>query len=131
MGVALSTCPARVTRLRHAGVIPGHQLRLTRPSRGAGVQALLSVRVGPHRREPVGPFVERIRGLPESRTVFPLTGPEDYLVQVVVADKADLQRLVLDEYTARGEAARVETGSIFRQWDCGPLPPPSPWAQSG
>jgi DNA-binding Lrp family transcriptional regulator len=40
----------------------------------------------------VGPFVERIRALPESRTVFHLTGPDDYLVHVAVADMTDLQR---------------------------------------
>ena len=66
------------------------------------------------------------RALPEARTVFHLTGPDDYLVHVAVADMADLQRLVLDEFTARREVARVETRLIFQQWDCGPLLPPSP-----
>jgi hypothetical protein len=37
---------------------------------------------------------------------------------------AELQRLVLDEFTARREVARVETRLIFQQWDCGPLLPP-------
>jgi DNA-binding Lrp family transcriptional regulator len=68
--------------------------------------------------------VDRIRALPESRTVFHLTGPDDYLVHVAVADMADLQRLVLDEFTSRREVARVETRLIFQQWDCGPLLPP-------
>ena len=81
------------------------------------------MQVRPHRRELVGPFVERIRALPESRTVFHLTGPDDYLVHVAVADMADLQRLVLDEFTSRREVARVETRLIFQQWDCGPLLP--------
>ncbi len=37
---------------------------------------------------------------------------------------ADLQRPVLDEFTARREVARVETRLIFQQWDCDPLLPP-------
>jgi hypothetical protein len=37
---------------------------------------------------------------------------------------ADLQRLVLDEFTSQREVARVETRLIFQQWDCGPLLPP-------
>jgi DNA-binding Lrp family transcriptional regulator len=126
VGVAPSTCLDRVTRLRRAGVILGHQLRLDPAKLGRGLEALLSVQVRPHRRELVGPFVDRIRALPESRTVFHLTGPDDYLVLVAVADMADLQRLVLDEFTSRREVARVETRLIFQQWDCGPLLPPAP-----
>ena len=44
---------------------------------------------------------------------------------VAVADTADLQRLVVDEFTSRPEVARVETRLIFQQWDCGPLLPPA------
>ncbi|WP_030976363.1 MULTISPECIES: Lrp/AsnC family transcriptional regulator [unclassified Streptomyces] len=125
VGVAPSTCLDRVTRLRRSGVILGHQLRLDPARLGRGLEALLSVQVRPHRRELIGPFVERIRALPESRALFHLTGPDDYLVHVAVADTADLQRLVLDEFTSRREVARVETRLIFQQWECGPLLPPS------
>ena len=96
VGVAPSTCLDRVTRLRRSGVILGHRLELDPAKLGRGLEALLLVQVRPHRRELVGPFVERIRVLPESRTVFHLTGPDDYLVHVAVADMTDLQRLVLD-----------------------------------
>ncbi|MFD3524008.1 Lrp/AsnC family transcriptional regulator [Streptomyces sp. NPDC058653] len=125
VGVAASTCLDRVARLRRSGVILGHQLRLDPAKLGRGLQALLSVQVRPHRRELIKPFVERIRGLPESRALFHLTGPDDYLVHVAVADTADLQRLVVDEFTSRPEVARVETRLVFQQWDCGPLMPPS------
>lgn len=125
VGIAPSTCLDRVTRLRRTGVVLGHQLRIDPAKIGRGLQALLSVQVRPHRRDLIGPFVERVRALPESRAVFHLTGPDDYLVQVAVADTADLQRLVLDAFTSRPEVARVETRLIFQQWDCGPLLPPS------
>ncbi|MDI3404600.1 Lrp/AsnC family transcriptional regulator [Streptomyces cavernicola] len=129
VGVAASTCLDRVARLRRAGVILGHQLRLDPARLGRGLQALLSVQLRPHRREIVGPFVERVRALPESLAVFHLAGPDDYLVHVAVADTADLQRLVLDEFTSRREVARVETRLIFQRWDCGPvLPPGTPGA---
>ncbi|MER0444100.1 Lrp/AsnC family transcriptional regulator [Streptomyces sp. Edi4] len=124
VGVAPSTCLDRVARLRRAGVILGYQLRVDPAKLGRGLQALLSVQVRPHRRDLIGPFVERVRALPESRSLFHLTGPDDYLVHVTVADTADLQRLVLDEFTSRPEVARVETRLIFQQWDCGPLLPP-------
>lgn len=125
VGLAPSTCLDRVARLRRGGVILGHALRLDPARLGRPLEALLSVQVRPHRRELVGPFVERVRALPEARALFHLTGPEDYLVHVAVAGAADLQRLVLDEFTSRREVARVETRLIFQQWVCGPLLPPT------
>lgn len=124
VGVAPSTCLDRVGRLRRSGVILGHELRLDPARLGRSLEALLLVQVRPHRRELIGPFVERVRGLPESRALFHLTGPDDYLVHVAVAGTGDLQRLVLDEFTSRKEVARVETRLIFQQWSCGPLLPP-------
>jgi DNA-binding Lrp family transcriptional regulator len=126
VGVAPSTCLDRVARLRRGGVILGHELRLDPAKLGRGLQALLLVQVRPHRRELIAPFVERVRALPESRALFHLTGPDDYLVQVAVTGATDLQRLVIDEFTSRREVARVETRLIFQQWDCGPLLPPPP-----
>lgn len=126
VGVAPSTCLDRVARLRRGGVILGHALRLDPARLGRHLEALLSVQVRPHRRELIGPFVERVRTLPESRALFHLTGPDDYLVHVAVPDTADLQRLVLDEFTSHREVARVETRLIFQEWSCGPLLPPKP-----
>ncbi|WP_127356157.1 Lrp/AsnC family transcriptional regulator [Actinacidiphila soli] len=126
VGIAPSTCLDRVARLRRTGVITGDRLRVDPVRLGRPLEALLSVQVRPHRRELIGPFVERIRALPESRALFHLAGPDDYLVHVAVAGTADLQRLVIDEFTARPEVARVETRLIFQQWDCGPLLPPAP-----
>jgi DNA-binding Lrp family transcriptional regulator len=126
VGIAPSTCLDRVARLRRTGVITGDRLRVDPGRLGRPLEALLSVQVRPHRRELIGPFVERIRALPESRALFHLAGPDDYLVHVAVAGTADLQRLVIDEFTARPEVARVESRLIFQQWDCGPLLPPTP-----
>lgn len=124
VGIAPSTCLDRVSRLRRSGVILGHELRLDPARLGRSLEALLLVQVRPHRRELIGPFVDRIRELPESRALFHLTGPDDYLVHVAVAGTGDLQRLVLDEFTSRREVARVETRLVFQQWSCGPLLPP-------
>ncbi|MDB1089414.1 Lrp/AsnC family transcriptional regulator [Streptomyces sp. ACA25] len=123
VGIAASTCLDRVGRLRRSGVITGYGLRLDPAMLGRSLEALLSVQVRPHRKELIGPFVERVRSLPESRALFHLTGPDDYLVHVAVAGTADLQRLVLEEFTSRKEVTQVETRLIFQQWDCGPLLP--------
>jgi DNA-binding Lrp family transcriptional regulator len=122
--VAPSTCLTRVNRLREHGVITGQRLRIDPAKLGRPLEALLFVRVQPHRRPLVDPFVEHVLTRPETRALYHLTGPDDFLVHVAAMDARDLQRLVLDEFTARDEVALVHTTLIFQSWDGGPLLPP-------
>ncbi|MEV0650882.1 Lrp/AsnC family transcriptional regulator [Phytomonospora sp. NPDC050363] len=122
--IAPSTCLDRIRRLRDAGVITGYTVRLDPGSLGRPLQAFLAVRVTPHRRPLVAEFVTHARSLPEVRAVFHLAGPDDFLVHVAVPGVGDLQRLVLDEFTARPEVSLVHTNLIFEQWDGPPLLPP-------
>lgn len=124
VGIAPSTCLDRVARLRRAGIILGHTLRLDPAALGRPVQAFLAVRVGPHHRPLVDPFVAHVRAQPQTRAVYHVTGAEDYLVHVAAVDVADLQRLVLDGFTARREVTSVHTMLIFQTWEAGPLLPP-------
>lgn len=125
VGIAPSTCLERVQRLRLAGVILGYRARVDAIAIGRPVQAFLSIRVQPHRRPLVAPFIDHVLAQPETRAVYHLTGPNDYLVQVAAASVAELQRLVLDQFTARDEVVLVQTTLIFQHWDAGPLLPPS------
>lgn len=125
IGIAPSTCHERVQRLRDVGVILGSTLRVDPVAIGRPVQAFLSVRVQPHRRPLVAPFVEHTLAQPETRALYHLTGPNDFLVHVTAASVSDLQRLVLDEFTAREEVVLVQTTLIFQYWEAGPLLPPS------
>jgi DNA-binding Lrp family transcriptional regulator len=52
-----------------------------------------------------------------------VTGPSDFVVHVACGSSLDLQRLVLDAFTARPEVARVETHLIFSTWKGSPLTP--------
>jgi DNA-binding Lrp family transcriptional regulator len=124
VGVAASTCSDRVNRLRTRGVIRGWTVEVDPAAVGRPLEALLAVRVQPHRRPVVDPFVEHVRSLPETRALYHLTGPDDFLIHVAARSAADLQRLVLDELTARPEVSLVHTNLIFQQWPGGPLLPP-------
>lgn len=124
VGIAPSTCLDRVARLRDGGVIVGQVVRVDPEAMGRPIQAFLAVRVQPHRRPLVEPLVEHIRARPETRALYHLTGPDDFLVLVAAESVAGLQRLVLDEFTARPEITRVQTMLVFQEWDGGPLLPP-------
>lgn len=124
VGVAPSTCLDRVNRLRDNGVIAGYSLQVDPGILGRPLQALLFIRVQPHKLPLVEPLVNHVLSLPETRSLYHLTGPEDFVVHVAVESAGALQRLVLDEYTARDEVVLVHTNLIFQQWDGGPLLPP-------
>ncbi|MFI9455675.1 MULTISPECIES: Lrp/AsnC family transcriptional regulator [unclassified Amycolatopsis] len=125
VGIAPSTCLDRVNRLRELGVITGQRAEVDAAKLGRPLEALLFVQVRPHRRALVDSFVEHLLALPEVRAVYHLTGPDDFLAHVATASATELQRLVLDELTARDEVARVHTNLVFQHWSGGPLLPPS------
>lgn len=122
-GVAPSTCLERVARLRRAGVITGFTAMVAPDAVGRTVQALLAVRVQPHSRPLVDPFVAHVLAQPETIAVHHVTGADDFVVHVACPSTAELQRLVLDQFTARREVARVETHLIFGTWTGGPILP--------
>lgn len=125
IGIAASTCLDRVNRLREAGIIIGYRLQVDPAKLGRPLEALLYIRMQPHRRPLVEPFVEHVLNQPETRELYHLTGPDDFLIYVAAADANALQRLVLDELTARDEIALVHTNLIFQRWVGGPLLPPT------
>lgn len=122
--IAPSTCLDRVNRLRTTGVISGQRATVDAAKLGRPLEAFLFVQVRPHRRPLVAPFIEHLLAQPEVRAVYHLTGPDDFLAHVATTSAGDLQRLVLDELTARDEVARMHTNLVFQHWAGGPLLPP-------
>ena len=124
VGIAPSTCLDRVARLRDAGVIVGYRVRLDPVKLGLPLQAFLAVQVRPHRRDVAAAFVAHVRKLPEVKALFHVTGHDDFLIQVAVPGVAQLQRLVLDQFTARSEVVTVNTNLIYEEWPGPPMLPP-------
>ncbi|GAA1868817.1 Lrp/AsnC family transcriptional regulator [Myceligenerans crystallogenes] len=122
VGVAPSTCLARTQRLQDAGVIRGYHADVDPAAVGRGLRAVVAIRLSAHSRPILGPFVEWARGLPQTREVHHVTGPDDFLVHVACHDTDELQRLVL-EFTARREVGRVQTDLVFASWPGGPVLP--------
>jgi DNA-binding Lrp family transcriptional regulator len=123
VGVAPSTCLERVARLRRTGVIAGFTATVAPDAIGRTVQALLAVQVQPHSRPLVDPFVAHVLAQPETISMHHVTGGHDFVVHVACPSTAELQRLVLDQFTGRREVAQVETHLIFSTWTGGPILP--------
>ncbi|SES03826.1 transcriptional regulator, AsnC family [Lentzea xinjiangensis] len=113
VNVAQSTAVVRHRALRERGVITGYHAEVDLAAIGRPVQAMLALKIRPHTKEIVDPFTAYVLSLPETLALSHVTGPEDYLVHVAVADVAHLQRLVLDKFTSRREVTEVHTNLLF------------------
>jgi len=113
-GVAPSTCLERVRSLRERGVITGFRAELDLASLGRTLEALISIRFRAHDREVVDPFVEYVLSLPETVALFNVTGEEDYVLHVALANVDHLHAFVLDRLGTRGEIEHVRTALVYR-----------------
>ena len=113
VGVAPSTCLERVRRLSRLGVLRGHHADIDPSAVGVGLEAMLAVRLRQHSRDLVDSFREYVIELPEVRSVFHVTGGDDFLVHVAARDSDHLRDLALDSFTTRPEVDHIQTRLIF------------------
>jgi DNA-binding Lrp family transcriptional regulator len=113
VGVAPSTCLARVRALRERGVIRGFHADVEPAALGRDLQAMIAVRLAGHARGSMGPFVTRMGRLPEVLDVYFVAGVNDYLLHVAVGSTADLRDFVAEHLNRDPDVAATETNLIF------------------
>ena len=122
VGLAPSSCLARVQRLRAEGVLRGAHAEVSPEALGVGLQALIAVQLRQHSRAKVKAFWKHVLALPEVLAVFHVAGAHDFQVHVAVRDAHHLRDLALDAFTTRPEVAHIQTSLIF-EWTRKPALP--------
>jgi DNA-binding Lrp family transcriptional regulator len=113
LGIAPTTALDRTRSLRERGVIRGALLDVDLSAIGRPVQALIAVRIRPPSRRNIESFRDWVTELPDTVGVFVVSGGEDFLVHVAVADNDRLYAFVIDKLTERPEIADVRTSIIY------------------
>ena len=113
VGVAPSTCLARVNALREAGVVLGFHAEVDLAALGRPLQAMIAIRLAVHAREQIEAFTRAVRELPGVLSVFHMTGVTDYLVWVAAADMHELREFVVDKLVTHAAVAHAETSLIY------------------
>ena len=113
VGVAPTTALDRTRSLRQRGVIRGALLDVDLAAIGRPVQALIAVRIRPPSRRNIEAFRDWAARLPDTVGVFVVSGSEDFLLHVAVADNQQLYAFVIDKLTERPEVADVRTSVIY------------------
>lgn len=113
VGVAPSTCLARVRALRRAGVLLGFHAEVDLAALGRPLQAMVAVRLAVHARKEIDDFTRAVRRLPGVISVFHITGVTDYLVWLAAADAQELREFVVDHLATHRAVAHAETSLIY------------------
>jgi len=113
VGVSPTTALDRTRSLRGRGVIRGARLEVDLAAIGRSVQALIAVRIRPPSRTNIDGFRSWVLELDETVGLFVVTGDEDFLLHVAVADNDALYSFVIDRLTEREEVADVRTSVVY------------------
>jgi DNA-binding Lrp family transcriptional regulator len=114
VGLAPSSCLARVRRLTEAGVLRGFHADVAPRTVGVGLEAMTAVRLTQHVQDNFRSFFEHAISLPEVVAVYQVAGADDFLIHVAVRDADHLRDFVLDAISTRPEVAHLETALIFQ-----------------
>ena len=113
VGVAPSTCIARVRSLRERGVIRAFRAELDPRALGLTLQALISVNIKVGARQTIPRFAAEMRALPEVSQVFFLGGAEDFILDVATRDSDHLREFVLENLSSHPAVASTRTSIVF------------------
>ncbi|GHD05497.1 Lrp/AsnC family transcriptional regulator [Zhihengliuella salsuginis] len=120
LGIAPSTCLARVNSLRESGVIRRFTLDVDPERIGRSLQALIFVRIRPGARHTMSTFSEEIRVQQGVTQLFFLGGTDDFVLHLAVRDSNDVRQFVLDHLSANPAVASTQTSLVFDHLPGGP-----------
>jgi DNA-binding Lrp family transcriptional regulator len=106
---------ARMRRLQEQRIIRGYAAMIDREALGYEMLCLISIRMERHQR----PDIERVRfaveQMPEVLECFHLTGEFDYQLKVVVRNRKELERFVVDRLATIPGIGHIRTSLVFSE----------------
>jgi len=122
VGIAPSTCLLRTQNLVRRGVIRGFRADVDHAKVGAGLQAMVSVRVRPGARGALLEFGKRLAHEPGVLNVYFVAGAFDFLVHVAASDSEGLRDFVTQNLSARPETESTQTSLVFEHFPGAGIP---------
>jgi len=113
VGLAQSSCHARLRRLQSSGVVQALRADLDPISLGIGLQAFVFVRLVQHDRDAVVAFHDHALARREVVGLFHVAGRFDFILHLAVRDSEHLRDVAMDAFTTRPEVAQIETHLLF------------------
>ncbi len=106
---------ARVRRLEELGFIRGYVALLDHDRLGFDMICFIHVILQMHTSEQVERFRLAVREMPEVLECHHVTGEFDYLLKVVVRNRQDLERFVVQRLSPLPGTARIHTSLVLNE----------------
>ena len=113
VGVAPSTCVARVRSLVSRGIITGFTASVDPAVMGMTLQVLVSVTIRSGARQRISEFSEELRALPEVLQLFFLGGVEDFIIHLAARDSDHVRDFVMEHLSAHPAVSSTRTSIVF------------------
>lgn len=113
VGLAPSSTLQRVRDLEQSGVIAGYHAAVDLEALNRSVQAMVFVRLSPADAATVEGFFDTVSAMPETIAVSLISGAEDAIIHVAVADVGQLRTVVLERISSLPCVAEERTSLVF------------------
>ena len=121
-----SPCLRRVKRLERDGLITGYRAVLDRPRAGLGLTVFVEIKAERHSGETAAVLQERLAALEQVVACHIVSGPADFLAEVVVPDLRAYEELLLGTLLQLPNVADVRSNVAIRTVKAdAPLPLPA------
>ncbi len=115
IGLSASPCLARVRALEKAGVIRQYVALADASRMGLGLNVFINISLRTQNKDALARFEQRIAEHDEVMECYLMTGDSDYLIRVVVADIAALERFILDQLTPIADIEKIRSSFALKQ----------------
>jgi len=106
---------ARIKRLEEAGLITAYVALLDREKLGFDLLCFVQVSLQTHDPEQIEAFQQKVMAMPEVLEGHYLTGSVDYLLKVVIKNKSDLSRFLMENLSQIPGIARIQTSIALKE----------------
>ena len=113
VGVAASTCIARVRSLVSRRVITGFTATVDPRMIGLDLQVLISVTVRSGARQLITEMSDQLKTLPEVTQLFFLGGVEDFIIHLAARDSDHVRDFVTEHLSAHPAVSSTRTSIVF------------------
>lgn len=115
VGLSPSPCLTRVRALEAAGVIRQYVALADAAQLGLGLNVFISISLRTQGKDALARFEQCIAEHDEVMECYLMTGDSDYLIRVVVADIAALERFILDQLTPIADVEKIRSSFALKQ----------------
>ena len=126
LNLSASPCLRRTKILEANGVIRGYRAEIDRSKVGLGLTVLVSLKVREHSRDNAERLGKGLLEIPEVVSCHMVSGEADFFAEVVVADLAAYERLLMEKILTLPMVSDVRSNFVLRSIkNDGPLKLPS------